>query len=195
MRTYLIGAVSALALTAGAALAQSTTPSGGATGSGTTGTTMPSTTAPAATPETETGTPAPRVTGPATTATNAVSSGENVRVERMLGKTVRGSDGQEIGEVEDILLDAKSGAAKQVIVSSGGFLGIGTKQIAIDYSAVSVDNENRELRVSNLTQEAVRTMPEFEYSDSMSLLSRSATGSSSPSDTGATGTSRAPAGQ
>lgn len=172
MRKQLIAAASVLALTTGAALAQTSGTTGqGGMNQGTT--TMPSTQAPAA--QTPSATPSPSAPGAGTVTTTeeALSKGDNVRVERLLGKTVVGSDGEDIGEVEDVILDAQSGGAKQLVVSSGGFLGIGEKQIAIEYDDITFDNENDDVKVSNLTRQDVDGMTEYEYSEGTTSLNRS----------------------
>jgi sporulation protein YlmC with PRC-barrel domain len=46
------------------------------------------------------------------------------------GTDVLGSDGQSIGDVSDILFD-KSGKVEAFIVSVGGFLGVGAKEVAL----------------------------------------------------------------
>ncbi|UEM04324.1 PRC-barrel domain-containing protein [Skermanella rosea] len=148
MRKELIGAASAIALMTGAAFAQGT-----------------STTDPSATPAV----PPAAVDG--MPATGAVSA------EEMIGEDVVGSDGEEIGSVEDVIIDPASGEPRQLVIASGGFLGIGEKRISVDFSQVQVqtedDGEPESLTLSNMTQADVEAMPEFQYSDTMTTLNRS----------------------
>lgn len=118
------------------------------------------------------------VTSPSTSGSAAPSAGVtapmgSVSAEELLGKTVVGSDGEEIGEVEDVIMDAASGKARQLVISSGGFLGIGEKQIAVEFSTAQPGADKDEITLSNLTRDQVKSMPEFEYSDSMTSLNRS----------------------
>ncbi|NYZ16995.1 PRC-barrel domain-containing protein [Azospirillum sp. RWY-5-1] len=106
------------------------------------------------------------------TATTTAPMG-SVSAEELLGKTVVGSDGEEIGEVEDVIMDAASGKARQLVISSGGFLGIGEKQIAVDFSNAQPGADDDEIKLSNLTRAQVKDMAEFEYNDSMTSLNRS----------------------
>lgn len=53
------------------------------------------------------------------------------------GTDVLGADNQKIGDVSDILFD-KSGKVDAIIVSVGGFLGLGSKHVAIAPSAFEV---------------------------------------------------------
>lgn len=104
--------------------------------------------------------------------------------EQMLGKSVVGQDGNDIGEVEDVILDPTSGQARQLVISSGGFLGIGEKQIAVDFNQAKWNEADKEVQLSGLTREDVRNMAEFEYSDTMTSLNRphkSGTGTGSTS--------------
>jgi sporulation protein YlmC with PRC-barrel domain len=112
------------------------------------------------------------------------SAASAASVEGLMGKDVVGSDGEKLGSVEDVIVDPASGEAKQLVISSGGFLGIGAKQIAVDFSQAQIgmdnDGDDPEIKLNGITQADVEGMPEFEYSDTMTSLSRG-------TDTGATG--------
>jgi sporulation protein YlmC with PRC-barrel domain len=53
---------------------------------------------------------------------------------KLKGMTVIGSDDQKIGSVSDILLD-KSGKVRALIVGVGGLLGLGARQVAVEFDA------------------------------------------------------------
>jgi sporulation protein YlmC with PRC-barrel domain len=172
MRKELIGAASALALMTGAAFAQGNSM------------TDPTTSNPATPPSAMESAPAP-ANSPAMSEGGATGSAASAAsVEGLMGKNVVGSDGEKLGSVEDVIVDPASGEAKQLVISSGGFLGIGAKQIAVDFSQAQVgmddDGDDPEVKLNGITQADVEGMPEFEYSDTMTSLSRG-------TDTGATG--------
>lgn len=48
----------------------------------------------------------------------------------LMGADVQGADGESIGSVDDLLLD-NQGQVQAIVVGVGGFLGIGTKDVAI----------------------------------------------------------------
>lgn len=54
------------------------------------------------------------------------------------GTDVMGSDGKKIGDVSDILF-AKDGKIEAYVISVGGFLGMGAKEVAIAPSAFTVE--------------------------------------------------------
>lgn len=95
-------------------------------------------------------------------------------VDELMGKTVVGSDGEEIGEVEDVILDADSGEAQQVVIASGGFLGLGERHIAVEYSELQIDQGADTIQATGLTQQSVESMPEFEYGENMVSVTRPA---------------------
>ena len=53
------------------------------------------------------------------------------------GTDVVGSDNEKIGDVSDILFD-KSGKVDAIIISVGGFLGVGAKEVALAPSSFDV---------------------------------------------------------
>ncbi|KAA1054496.1 PRC-barrel domain-containing protein [Azospirillum argentinense] len=183
MRREIIAAASVLALMTGTAMAQTTSPT---TGSPTTG-------APTATEMNK--------SGSATTGSAAgLTGGTLASAENMMGKNVYGTDNEKVGEVEDIILDS-NGQARQLVISSGGFLGIGEKQIAVDIGNANWDAQQERVQLSGLTRDQVKEMPEFEYSDTTTSLNRNkdkagdtVNGAASRSSTGTSGTMTAPGG-
>lgn len=63
--------------------------------------------------------------------------GGKLRVDELLEAEVRASDGEWIGDVENVILDTK-GAPSYVIIEYGGFLGLGEEQAAIPFKSLRV---------------------------------------------------------
>src|SRR5580704_17952772 len=81
--------------------------------------------------------PAPAASAPAASSTSQavpVQSADEWLASKLKGTAVIGSDDQKIGDISDILFD-KMGHVKAYIVSVGGILGIGAKEIALEQSA------------------------------------------------------------
>ena len=84
--------------------------------------------------------PASSLNSPApATAPNFVASQKSDQwlASKFKGTDVLGADNQKIGDVSDILFD-KSGTVDAIIVSVGGFLGLGSKHVAIAPAAFEV---------------------------------------------------------
>lgn len=97
---------------------------------------------------------------------NVASTGgaqQSTSFEKMMGKAVYGEDGGKLGDVADIILDAQSGKATQVILDRGGLLGIGAKQVALDYTLLNADGDRIVAR--QVTEDQVKQMAEFKYDD------------------------------
>jgi sporulation protein YlmC with PRC-barrel domain len=58
-----------------------------------------------------------------------------IRGSKLMGVDVYGSDNQKIGDIDEVIVD-KQGKIHAVVVGVGGFLGIGTKDVAIPYDQV-----------------------------------------------------------
>jgi len=59
------------------------------------------------------------------------------------GTQVRNSEGDDLGKIEEIMLDQTSGKVAYAVLSFGGFMGMGDKLFAIPWKAISLDQENK----------------------------------------------------
>lgn len=96
---------------------------------------------------------------------------EQVLASSVLGKTVyTGSDeqGEAIGDVNDVVINA-SGGAEAMVIGVGGFLGIGEKDVAISFDRVSwSDRDGQRIIVVSATKEELQAAPEFDRAALMS---------------------------
>ncbi len=65
---------------------------------------------------------------------------DQFRASDFIGERVYGANDESIGEINDVLMDAK-GQVAGVIIGVGGFLGIGEKDVALPMSALQFRNE------------------------------------------------------
>jgi hypothetical protein len=79
---------------------------------------------------------------------------------QILGQHVYNDKNEKIGEVEDIIITPER-SASYAIVSTGGFLGIGSHDVAIPTAQFKLSNDR--LTLSGATKETLRAMPPFEY--------------------------------
>lgn len=59
------------------------------------------------------------------------------------GETVVNGQGETLGEVEEIMLDVRSGRIAYALMSVGGFLGVGEKYFAVPWSALTLDTGHK----------------------------------------------------
>ena len=59
------------------------------------------------------------------------------------GETVVNRQGETVGEIEEIMLDVRSGRIAYAVMSVGGFLGLGEKYFAIPWRAFTMDTDEK----------------------------------------------------
>ncbi len=72
------------------------------------------------------------------TAPATAQSIRDVRLSDLIGMDVRNARGENLGDVQDVVVDAENGRVSYVVVGIGGFLGIGEKLSAFPMSAFKV---------------------------------------------------------
>jgi sporulation protein YlmC with PRC-barrel domain len=77
------------------------------------------------------------------------------------GDRALSSDNEEIGKIKEIMLDVERGQIAYAVMSSGGFLGIGDKLMALPWNALTLDT-TRKCFVLNATSDRVRNAPGFD---------------------------------
>ena len=91
-----------------------------------------------------------------------------VSVNDYYKQNVYDSSDNTIGEVSDVLLD-KNGQVKAVILSVGGFLGLGGKYVSVPFNALQVSEKNgKHYLVMDTTKEALTSAPGYRYDSTTS---------------------------
>jgi hypothetical protein len=79
----------------------------------------------------------------------------------ILGKKVIGPDDKELGLLTDILVDSQ-GRPHAAVIDVGGFLGVGSRKIAVDWRLLTLTLAPSEWKVSvNLTRSEIQGAPEY----------------------------------
>jgi sporulation protein YlmC with PRC-barrel domain len=61
------------------------------------------------------------------------------RLSNLIGLSVRTQEGEEVGVVEDLVIDLGESQVRYVILASGGILGIGESLVPIPWDGVMID--------------------------------------------------------
>jgi hypothetical protein len=94
---------------------------------------------------------------------------QKLRLVSILGREVTNREGDG-GRIIDVLvdLDGRSGA---VVVEFGGFMGIGSRKVAVDWSALRfVRDGNRTALVVNVSREQIRHAAEYKANEPPNVL-------------------------
>ncbi len=68
---------------------------------------------------------------------------------------------EDLGSIKDIMIDMSSGEVVYVVVSFGGFLGIGDKLFAVPLEAFEIDTEHERF-ILDVSQEKLENAPGFD---------------------------------
>jgi sporulation protein YlmC with PRC-barrel domain len=116
----------------------------------------------------ETKTSPANVTSPSQRNTVLTDRGD-VRASKLIGASVYNDRNEKIGSVDDLVL-GKDNKADEVVVSVGGFLGIGTKLVAVPYTQLKLgDTKNassdNKVVMPGATKESLKAQPGFNYTN------------------------------
>ena len=89
---------------------------------------------------------------------------DTAKASDIIGNTVQNDQGQKLGTVEDLAVDVESGRIVQVIISSGGFLGMGSTLTAVPPGALRCDAGQKILRL-DVSLEKFNGAPKFDASN------------------------------
>lgn len=79
----------------------------------------------------------------------------------LIGDGVRNANGEDLGKIEDLMIDTASGKVEYAVLSFGGFLGIGDKLFAVPLEAMRVDTKEKCL-VLNESKDRLENAPGFD---------------------------------
>ena len=79
----------------------------------------------------------------------------------LIGNDVANKQGEDIGKINEIMLDMRTGQVRYAVLSFGGFLGMGGKLFATPWSALTLDTENK-CFVLNVDKERLDNAPGFD---------------------------------
>jgi sporulation protein YlmC with PRC-barrel domain len=99
-------------------------------------------------------------------ADRTVSTGDfnakgDMAASSLIGTKVRNANKESIGKISDIYLD-KDAKVTDVVISVGGFLGVGSKDVAVKWSDITIGQEdNSVVLTTSLTKEALMALTDY----------------------------------
>jgi ferritin-like metal-binding protein YciE len=79
----------------------------------------------------------------------------------LAGDRVRNASGEDLGRIEEIMIDVASGRVAYAVLSFGGFLGLGDKLFAIPWSALQIDEAEHEF-ILDVDRQILENAPGFD---------------------------------
>jgi sporulation protein YlmC with PRC-barrel domain len=87
-------------------------------------------------------------------------------IEGVMGREIYSIAGEDMGRIVDILVDHK-GNLRAAIIDFGGFLGVGSRKIAVDWHGIQFGQDRALL---SLTRDQVRVAPEYKEGEPVVIL-------------------------
>jgi hypothetical protein len=129
--------------------------------------------------------PAQTATPPVTPATPAPPASVTIigakEAHGVLGRDVRSAKNEDMGHIVDVIVD-RSGTVRAAIIDFGGFLGVGSRKIAVDWNALRFGRvaDKSDAITLELTKDQVKAAPE--YKEDTPIVVLGASGSLQPLD-------------
>jgi hypothetical protein len=98
---------------------------------------------------------------PADAVVDAQVGEEDSSLSSILGKDVKSPKGEDLGRVIDVLADAR-GHVRVAIIDFGGFLGVGTRRIAVDWPLLHFDPDSHDKPlILSVDRQKLQSAPEY----------------------------------
>jgi hypothetical protein len=94
---------------------------------------------------------------------NVTTLADGFRSSKLVGAAVVNSANQSIGKIDDLLV-GRSDKVLYAVLSVGGFLGVGSKLVAVPYSSLQIGAKDVVLPGGDKDQ--LKALPEFKYATS-----------------------------
>jgi sporulation protein YlmC with PRC-barrel domain len=96
---------------------------------------------------------------------------ESHELQGILGKEVRSATGENMGRIVDVVVD-RTGQVRAAVIDFGGFLGVGSRKIAVDWNALSFPRPGDTAgRVTlEFTRDQVKAGPEYQDGKPVAVL-------------------------
>jgi sporulation protein YlmC with PRC-barrel domain len=97
----------------------------------------------------------------ATVSTGDFNVDGQISANAVIGATVRNTNKETVGKVVDAYLDDK-GSVRLLVVSVGGFLGVGSKNVAVKWSDIKFTRDGKSLvLLTDWTKDSLKAMPDY----------------------------------
>jgi sporulation protein YlmC with PRC-barrel domain len=85
--------------------------------------------------------PAPPPSGPTGARPSTMAMRNEVLASNIIGANVKNAAGENVGKIDELVIDPQDARIKAAVVSVGGLLGIGAKSVAVPWDKVKMGSE------------------------------------------------------
>lgn len=114
--------------------------------------------------------PAPEKPGPTTAGGVPAEVLDQSAVQAIIGRSVKSPAGEDMGRIVDFLV-SPAGQVRAAVLDFGGVLGVGSRRVAVGWTALSFSNIGKDGPVEiKLTRNQIRMAPEMKSGDPIVVL-------------------------
>ena len=87
--------------------------------------------------------------------------GKGYRVSKLTGRTVTNDKNEDIGKLDDVIVSQDR--VLYAVLQVGGFLGLGSRLVAVPYSSLVIDDTGTKIQLPGATRDELTKLTEFKY--------------------------------
>jgi sporulation protein YlmC with PRC-barrel domain len=110
--------------------------------------------------------PSPLAVGPTSGAQPQwfTQAGNEMRASKLIGTTVVNDANESVGKISELVL-GKDGKVAAVVIGVGGFLGMGEREVAVNFASLRIaqDSNNKTMVSLNATKDSLKSAPEWQW--------------------------------
>src|SRR6267154_1479706 len=98
---------------------------------------------------------------------SAQATANGLHLSKLIGAQVKSNNGENLGKLEDVVIDPQTGRATFAIVGKGGILRLGEKRMPVPWQAITIDSQKR--LTLNVDKEKLQSAPTTAQTDDTDL--------------------------
>ena len=98
---------------------------------------------------------------------SAQATANGLHLSKLIGAQVKSNNGENLGKLEDVVIDPQTGRATFAIVGKGGILRLGEKRMPVPWQAITIDSQKR--LTLNVDKEKLQSAPTTARADDSEL--------------------------
>jgi sporulation protein YlmC with PRC-barrel domain len=88
---------------------------------------------------------------------------QGYRLSKVIGSNVFNDKNEKIGTLDDVIADKDKKVLTFAVLQVGGFLGLGSRLVAVPYDSLVIDDKERKVTLPGATKDELKKLSEFNY--------------------------------
>jgi sporulation protein YlmC with PRC-barrel domain len=89
--------------------------------------------------------------------------GKGFRVSKLTGHEVVNEKNENVGKIDDLVIGRESAHPVFAVLQVGGFLGIGSRLVAVPFNSLKIDDSLRRVELPGASRDELKRLTEFKY--------------------------------